>query len=602
MIFGIGVILIPFLSAAAIPLVDRLFGEKARNIFAVVCGFATAAFALALIPLIRSGSVVQIEWIPNLAKVGIALDALSVNLAVIAGVIGSLIVLYSLKYMDKESGGMRYYALTLLFIGGMIGLVLADNFLTLYIFWEIVGVCSYALIGFFYKDPKAVAAGMKAFITTRIGDVGLLIGILLLYTNTHTFSISETITKLPSIPSGLLATAAFLFLAGAVGKSAQVPLHVWLPDAMEAPTTTSALIHAATMVNAGIYLTARTYPLFSGVAGWMYAVALIGGITAFLAASMGLVEKDLKRVLAYSTVSQLGYMMLSLGVGGLFASQFHLMNHAIFKALLFLSAGAIIHAVGTRNMHEMGGLLKEMKLTAVCFGAGTLALMGIPLFNGFFSKDMIFAASLHSGNMVAFTLAVATAVITVLYSLRMFSLVFLGERKRHGHDSPWQMSLPLVILALGTVSSYFLAPFLSGRMAMSGIHVEPLAMLAFLEESFLSPMIGVTLLIVLAGAALFLIRKYLKPIAQPYLALAKAGFYFDAVYQQLLNAMFAFGKATLSVFDEGILNRFNYALGSGFSSLSQVFRLTHTGELPVNLVGMILGIAFILIFVLWRWV
>ena len=605
MIFALLVIATPIISAAVIPLVDRVFNKTVRNVFACSAGFLTALFSLALIPYIKKGSVFSFDFIPGLAKVGICLDALSVNLAIIAAVIGSLIVLFSVKYMEKEEGSMRYYAITLLFIGSMIGLVLSDNFLSLYIFWEIVGLCSWALIGFFYKDPKAVAAGIKAFITTRIGDVGLLIGILILYLHTGTFSISATISDLHSIPAGVLSITAFLMLLAAVGKSAQAPLHVWLPDAMEAPTTTSALIHAATMVNAGIYLVARTYPLFSAVPNWLFTVSLIGGVTALLAASMGLVEKDLKRTLAYSTVSQLGYMMLSLGVGGLFASQFHLLNHAIFKALLFLCAGAIIHAVGTRDMTEMGGLFKKMKLTGICFASGTLALMGVPIFNGFFSKDMIFSCAFNAGNYVAFTLAVITAALTVLYSLRMFSLVFLGGEKRKGaHDAPWQMSLPLVLLALGTISSWAAAPFLSQKMAASGIHVEPLILAGFIKEIFTSRMFYVSLAIILSGVLIFALRKPIRMILffviDPYLKLASWGFGFDAFYNKLVAGLFFVSRTTLDFFDEGVLNRLNYGVGYASASISRAFRKTHTGEISFNLVGMVFGLALIIIMVLWR--
>lgn len=599
--FYAGAVLVPLIAAALVPFFDR-FGARARDLFAVIAGFATAILTLALIPHIRQGSGLQVEWLPGLVKVGVNLDALSVNMAVIAGVIGSLIVLYSTKYLGEE-GAMRYYSFTLLFIGAMIGLVLSDNFLMLYIFWEIVGLCSYALIGFFYKDPKAVNAGIKAFMTTRVGDVGLLIGILILYTATRTFSINQTIAQASTIPQHLLFAAAFLFMLGAIGKSAQAPLHVWLPDAMEAPTSTSALIHAATMVNAGIYLMARTFPLFSAVPGWMTTLAWIGVATAFLSASMALVERDIKRILAFSTVSQLGYMMFAIGVGGLFASQYHLLSHAVFKALLFLSAGAIIHAVHTRDIYEMGGLLKSMKLTSACFIAGALSLMGIPLFNGFFSKDMIFASALAEKSYLPLSLAILTAVITILYTLRMFNRVFLGDGK-NGHDAPWEMSLPLVILAAGTVTTWLLAPALSHLMASSGIHVGQITFIELIKEIITGPTLVISLCIILAGFGIFYMRnqtvKTFSIFIDPYLYLAKAGFGFDMLYQKIIGWLFSAGSFVNASFDEGTLNRFNYLLGDGFVSFSRVFRLTHTGQLNMNLVGMVLGFAAILCLVLWR--
>ena len=597
------VVIIPFLCAALVPAAD-LLGEKFRNNFAVFSGFLIAALTLALIPFIRQGSGISFNWIPGIAPVGINLDALSVNIAVIAGVIGSLIVLYSTKYMAHEEGGMRYYALTLLFIGAMIGLVLSDNFLTLYIFWEIVGVCSYALIGFFYKDPKAVRAGIKAFITTRIGDVGLLIGILILFLNTSTFNINEIVTKLPTIPAPVLAAAGFCFMLGAIGKSAQFPLHVWLPDAMEAPTTTSALIHAATMVNAGVYLMARTYPIFSGVPGWAATLAWVGVITAFIAASMALVEKDLKRTLAYSTVSQLGFMMLAIGTGALFASQLHLMSHAVFKALLFLSAGAVIHEVGTRNMYEMGGLFKQMTITGTCFCVGVLALIGIPFFNGFFSKDLILSKLLSAHYMPLFLLAALTTLFTISYSLKMFYLVFMGNgRHVKAKDAPWQMTAPLVLLAVGSVTSWLLVSRFSKGLSASGINVEPLGIIAMLKEMFLSRLILVSLGVIILGFFIYyyraFVRKYFNFLIEPFFAVARAGFWFDTFYYWIIGLFTRAAEIVLNVFDEG-LNRANYAIGDMSCSFSAVFRKTHTGELNFNVIGIALGLGLVIVMVFWK--
>ncbi|MCX5748905.1 MAG: NADH-quinone oxidoreductase subunit L [Candidatus Saganbacteria bacterium] len=597
------VIIFPFLAAALVPLAS-VFGKRPMEIFSVISGFVIAGLTLCLIPLIRQGSGISVQWLPNIA-VGMNLDALSVNIAVIAGTIGSLIVLYSVKYMEKEEGGMRYYSLTLMFIGAMIGLVLSDNFLTLYIFWEIVGLCSYALIGFFYKDPKAVRAGIKAFITTRVGDIGLLIGILLLFMYTGTFNINQTIASIGQIPPVILTIAAFCFMAGAIGKSAQVPLHVWLPDAMEAPTTISALIHAATMVNAGIYLMARTVPLFVSVPGWMMVLSWVGVITALLSASMALVEKDLKRVLAYSTISQLGFMMFAIGVGGLFASQFHLMSHAIFKALLFLSAGAIIHEVGTRNMHEMGGLFSKMRITAVCFGAGTLALMGIPIFNGFFSKDLILASAYSSGSYLPLFFAALAAVFTVIYSLRMYGLVFLGQKRTdHATDAPWQMTLPLILLAAASLVSWMLVKNFNRAMIFSGIHVEHISFKEFFAEMFASPVTLLTLAVITAGILIFYFRSTLlekfSMILRPFLKAASNGFGFDAFYGRIISGLLDCAENVLKVFDEGFLNGLNYMTGRAFVRFSSAFALTHTGELNINLMGMAVGVAFVLLIIFWR--
>ncbi|HOJ84886.1 MAG TPA: NADH-quinone oxidoreductase subunit L, partial [Bacillota bacterium] len=449
------------IGGAALTLLVGALKPKLRPAFAITAGAATAC--LTILTLLGAGSPGRfvIPWQGVLNDFSLAPDGLSAYIAAVAGVLGALILLYSYKYMEREEGLTRYYSLVLLFIGAMIGLVTTDNLLVMFFFWETVGLCSYALIGFELHNPEAAKAGLKAFITTKIGDVGLLTGIMVLYVSTGTFNVFEIMEKAAAgeLPGLMLALAGFGFLMGAVGKSAQVPLHVWLPDAMEAPTSVSALIHAATMVNAGVYLMARTYPLFAPVAGWTAAVTWVGAGTAFLAACMALFARDLKRMLAYSTVSQLGYMMFGIGVGGILASQFHLLSHAIFKALLFLCAGAVIHEVHTRDMGEMGGVGRRMPVTGRCYLVGVLALAGVPIFNGFWSKDMLFASALHSGNIVPLVLAVITAALTVTYSVRSYIRVFTGEpapstaQAKEPHPS---MLFPLVLLAAGALTSWLI--------------------------------------------------------------------------------------------------------------------------------------------------
>ncbi|MEW5937470.1 MAG: NADH-quinone oxidoreductase subunit L, partial [Candidatus Thermoplasmatota archaeon] len=471
---------VPFIGTALVPLVAK-GGNTARVIFAVVMGFLTAAMVLLLLPEVWIGAsrglVYSFAWAPSIGlEFTVYIDPLSAMMAAIAGGIGALVLLYSVKYMEGHTGLSRYYALVLLFIGGMIGLVFVDNLLVLYFFWEIVGLCSYALIGFYTTDPKAARAGIKALVTTRVGDSAFLIGIFVLAAGAmgslgvgfwESLSLRYLIANAGALQAGTLALAGFCFILGAVGKSAQVPLHVWLPDAMEAPTTISALIHAATMVNAGVYLMARTLPLFAGVTGWTQALMWIGAITAFLAATMALVEPDIKRVLAYSTVSQLGYMIFGIGLGfvGFAGATFHLMSHAVFKALLFLGAGAVIHAVGTRNMYQMGGLGKEMKLTHLTMVVGGLSLAGLIPLSGFWSKDMILAEGLHElggPGTVPLVLLVLTAFLTAAYTFRMLNLVFWGRSRRSkaAHEAPWQMSAPLLILMVGAVISWIAVGFL----------------------------------------------------------------------------------------------------------------------------------------------
>ena len=516
-------LIFPFVGTALVPVIARL-SQSVRTAFAVIIGFCTAGTVLLLLPEIwfgrTEGLSYTVSWAPSIGLVfSVYIDPLSVMMAAIAGGIGSLVLLYSVKYMAGQEGLTRYYALVLLFIGSMIGLVFVDNLLVLYFFWEAVGLCSYALIGFYTKDPKAAKAGIKALVTTRIGDIAFLIGIFVLASGAMTalgvdfwqaLSIHSLIQNVSSIPMQTLSIAGFCFLLGAMGKSAQVPLHVWLPDAMEAPTTISALIHAATMVNAGVYLLARSLPLFSGVPYWMTALMVVGGITAFLAATMALVEHDLKRVLAYSTVSQLGYMIFGLGLlSGFTAATFHLMSHAVFKALLFLGAGAVIHSVGTRNMYQMGGLKKDMKLTYIAMLIGGLSLAGLIPLSGFWSKDMILATAWEDANYLPLLLMVLTAVLTAAYTIRMLNLVFWGESRRDKttHEAPWQMTVPLVLLAVGTIVSWLGIGFLSRAYASFELSEHGLTLSSFIVETFGTPVVWISIVAFLIGIGLFKIRK-----------------------------------------------------------------------------------------------
>src|SRR5437016_14385880 len=327
---------------------------------------------------------------------GLRLDPLSLLMLLIVTGVGGAIHIYSWGYMGEDRGFSRYFAGLSLFTFSMLGIVLANNFLMLFIFWELVGVSSYLLIGHWFERPSAADACKKAFLTNRLGDFGFLLGILMVWAMAGGLNFSlveDQLKQTPALFGSMTTLVGLLIFCGAVGKSAQFPLHVWLPDAMEGPTPVSALIHAATMVAAGVYLVARTYPLFEAVPQALSVVAVIGGFTAIFAASMGLASNDIKRVLAYSTVSQLGYMMLALGAGSLGGGMFHLFTHAFFKALLFLAAGSFIHAVGTNDITEMGGLRRFMPRTYWTMAIGSLSLAGIPPFAGFWSKDDVLAAA-----------------------------------------------------------------------------------------------------------------------------------------------------------------------------------------------------------------
>jgi len=401
-----------------------------------------------------------VSWLPSyrgpLASIGVLIDPASTTMLLLVALVSCLVQAYSLGYLHDEPGPSlgRYYAYQSLFAFSMMGLVLAPNLLQLFICWELVGLCSYLLIGFWYRKPEAARAAVKAFWTTKAGDVGLLIGIVLLWRQTGTL---ELVDLRQMAESGLIAPAGlaiitFCIYLGAAGKSAQFPFHIWLPDAMAGPTPVSALIHAATMVTAGVYLLFRTEWLFALTPNVLALVGWIGAGTALMAAVLACVQTDIKKVLAYSTVSQLGYMMTAIGAGFANAGFFHLLTHGVFKALLFLGAGAVIHAVGTNDIFKMGGLARRMPQTAVVFVIGTLSLAGIPAFAGFLSKEEILGAVWAGGLAVPFLMLLVAAFLTAFYMFRVVFLTFFGtpadhHGESHAHDGPVIMSGPLWILA-----------------------------------------------------------------------------------------------------------------------------------------------------------
>jgi NADH-quinone oxidoreductase subunit L len=419
------------------------------------------------------------------------LDQLSLLMLLVITGVGLLIHIYSVGYMAHDRGYARYFSYLNLFLFFMTTLVLAGNVLLMFVGWEGVGLASYLLIGFWFTKPSAVAAGKKAFIVNRIGDVGFLIGIFLLLANFGTLSFAEIATRLNANPAwmaGVLTTTALCLVLGATGKSAQLPLYIWLPDAMEGPTPVSALIHAATMVTAGVYMISRIHVLFDHAPAALATVAIIGAATALFAATIGLVQTDIKRVLAYSTISQLGYMFLGCGVAAYSAAIFHLMTHAFFKALLFLAAGSVIHAMGDeQDMRKMGGLRTKLPVTFLTMTSGVIAIAGIFPFAGFFSKDAILAAAFEQGTTgkVLWFVGLLTALLTAIYMFRLWYLTFFGESRSpqvHPHESPWSMLGPLVTLAFLALAggwvgierfSSFLAPATGvGPAPAGGDHLE----------------------------------------------------------------------------------------------------------------------------------
>ena len=363
-------------------------------------------------------------------------------------------MVFSVGYMAEDEGWNRYFALLALFTGSMSLLVIADSFVGLFIGWELVGACSYLLIGFWFRKPSAAAAATKAFLTTRVGDVGLLVGLAVLWWATGSLAYQEVVARIEPMPAGLLLAAAVCLAIGAMGKSAQFPLHAWLPDAMEGPTPVSALIHAATMVAAGVFLIVRVWPIFELAAGAREMVLVVGVISALGGSLIALVQRDIKKVLAYSTISQLGFMFAALGVGAWAAAFFHLMTHAAFKGLLFLASGSVIHGSGTQDLHEMGGLRAKMPVTFATWTVGALALAGIPGFAGFFSKDAVLDAVLRDAPLAGWALLAASA-LTAFYMARSTRLAFGGRPVRpdaHPHESPASMAAPLVALAALTMT------------------------------------------------------------------------------------------------------------------------------------------------------
>jgi NADH-quinone oxidoreductase subunit L len=412
-----------------------------------------------------------IRWMPTgktLLEMGVMVDPLTAIMLFMVPLVCTMIFIYAIGYMHGDPRYARFFAYVSLFATGMLGLVVADNLLMLFIFWEIMGLCSYLLIGFWFEKPSAMKAGLKAFLTTRVGDVFLLMGLVLLYGQTGTVTFSKVLSEetlqtlvhtslsVPLFGSVPAATViALLIFGGTVGKSAQFPLHIWLPDAMEGPTPVSALIHAATMVSAGVYLVVRMFPLFHAVPQGTapQVVAFIGAFTALFASTIAVAQNDIKKVLAYSTISQLGYMVMALGLGAYVAGAFHLITHAFFKALLFMGSGSVIvGAHHEQDMMEMGGLRSRMKVTFWTYIVGTLALAGIPPLAGFWSKDEILADAFANGHLLAWAVGSAAAFLTAFYMGRQIFLVFFGEPRshhaEHAKESPKTMIYPLIVLAV----------------------------------------------------------------------------------------------------------------------------------------------------------
>ena len=553
-------------------------------------------------------------------SMGILLDPISAMMLVVISTVSLMVHIYSLGYMKGEPGFQRFYAFLSLFTFSMLGLVLATNIFQMYIFWELVGLSSFLLIGFYYQKPSAVAAAKKAFIVTRFADFGFLIGILIIsyYTGTFDFGIltnPETspiasITGISFMGISVVSWAMFLIFIGGAGKSAMMPFHIWLPDAMEGPTPVSALIHAATMVVAGVYLVARlcvVYHLFA--VDVQTLIAWIGGITSLVAAIIAITQIDIKRVLAFSTLSQIGYMMMSLGVSGYggeegvgyMASMFHLFTHAMFKALLFLGAGSVIHAVHSNNMTDMGGLRKFMPITRITFLIACLTIAGMPFLSGFYSKDEILAATFEH-NMPLFVIGFFVAGLTAFYMFRLYFNIFWGEDREYHHtphESPLIMTIPLMILAFASISSGYLpfGKFITADKLPLSLHINPY----IAGSSVFIGLVGIALAWVLYKHKSDLPDRLAARAGRFYTA-ALNKFYFDELYLFVTKKiLFNLVSRPIAWFDRNVIDASMDGLAWITNYASDRIKGIQSGQLQMyaaSFIGGAIGLLLIVLYLL----
>ena len=611
------VLLLPLAAAAGITLFTQRNPRLSAglSIGAVVTAFLCSLLLFAVLP--RQGAGLELKWnwlsVGDLTvELGLKLDALSLLMLLIVTGVGSAIHIYSFGYMEGDRGFSRYFASLSLFTFSMLGIVLASNFLEMFVFWELVGLSSYLLIGFWYERPAAADACKKAFLTNRLGDFGFLLGILLVWGALGSLNFAELAAALQANPAalGTMATAAgLLVFCGAVGKSAQFPLHVWLPDAMEGPTPVSALIHAATMVAAGVYMLCRTFFLFNGPA--LQTIAWIGGFTALLAAVIAIQQDDIKRILAYSTLSQLGYMVMAVGLSGPAPAMFHLTTHAFFKALLFLAAGSVIYSLHhEQNIWNMGGLKDRMPVTFWTFLVGTLALAGVPPFSGFFSKDEIIATALHH-NLALFGLAVLVAILTTFYMLRLVFVAFLGTARSagaaHVQESPAVLTVPLLLLAVPSALAGFWG---IGTVYGRQFGVAEVAHGGWIEQLLFpfkhAPLAALASLgAVAVGAALawMLYGKAAQdPLPQRFGAFGRAvrnRFYFDELYERIIAATQGTLATAAAAADRWVIAGFMVRGAHGTTEfVGRALRLLQTGNLQTYTFVFATGVALVLFLIL----
>jgi NADH-quinone oxidoreductase subunit L len=590
------ILIAPLCSAAVITLFTLRWKGLSSfiSIAAVFVSFICSCFVFE-----RAGiSALQCKWIDVAGALtvplGLTLDQLSRMMLVLVSGVGAIIHVYSLGYMRDDEGKSRYFAALSLFMFAMLGIVLANNFVMLFIFWELVGFTSYVLIGHWFYRDAAAAAAKKAFITTRIGDFGFMVGILMLWMATGSVVFDEIAPRMSMLTShpAFLTVVALLVFCGAVGKSAQFPLHVWLPDAMEGPTPISALIHAATMVAAGVYMLVRVAFVIQSSQTALLVIAWIGMITAVLAALIATQQNDIKRILAYSTLSQLGYMVMAVGLSSNNAAIFHLFTHAFFKALLFLAAGSVIVMLHhEQNIWKMGGLSRKLPITFVTFVVGALALMGCPPFSGFFSKDAILALA-YERDMPIFAVALVTAFLTAVYVIRLVVVVFFGKPRsdiaRESRESPLVMTAPLIVLALLATFGGF-AFFARNFLALP---IEK-------EVAIFVPALAIVALILGSGLA---ITFYRNRASEPVdLELLRNKFYFDEFYTWLIKWTQELLARIAAFFDRWIIDAGAVGGSSrGTLGIGALLRLIQVGNLQAYLFLFGLGIVAIIYFAVFR--
>lgn len=650
LIFGWLAWIFPIVGALLTPILAKI-GDKVRDYGAIFFSFMSVMSTVFLAsylfkehvewPLHYSVTWLSVEGSPilNEIRVGILVDPLSIIMSNVVSIIAFLIIVYSLGYMKGEEGLTRYWFFMNLFIGNMLLLVLSDNLIQMLFGWEGVGLCSYALIGFYYKDSKEgwkkywvgegeeayppSHAGLKAFMMTRFGDLMLFVGAFIILAFAGTLNFIELQNgAISKVPVWALLPAIIFFFGGPIGKSAQLPLMEWLPDAMAGPTTVSALIHAATMVKAGVYLVARMFPILyavklasdsSTLILMFYFIAWVGALTSFVAGTQAVVSRELKKVLAYSTVSQIGYMMMALGVAGLtvefitgyIGSIFHLVSHALFKAALFLAAGSVIHATGSRFMYDMGGLKKYMPITFWCMAIASCSLAGVPILSGFWSKDMILEASLLSGEYLLLFFALSTVILTSFYTFRMIGLVFYGQssegHERHLHEVPPIMWVPYTILVTGTlilgVGGYFVRHWLTGSFEylMLSLHGEYVADLA--AEYLISFLSSICVIIGFVPAYIFYIKRsrsldlsYRPILSKLWTFLVKRWYINKVYYNVFIYPTISISNWLYENLESKVVDGLNYYIVSSVRRASDKIRKVQSGSFNDDLTLFLLGV------------